>query len=38
MLEIRMLDDKIDYKNLKPIGWDLVIDGIDYDVYQIDFL
>ena len=36
MLEIKLLDNKIDYDNLKPIGWDLVInDDREYDVYSI---
>ena len=36
MLEIKLLDDKVDYKELRPMEWDLVIDGKNYDIYHVE--
>lgn len=37
MTDIKLIDENTDLSNLKrPIGWDLEIKGIPYDIYRVD--
>ncbi|WCS68137.1 hypothetical protein Goe21_00270 [Bacillus phage vB_BsuM-Goe21] len=36
MADIKLVDKDTDLSNLKPIGWDLKINGVDFDVYRIN--
>lgn len=37
MSEIKLIDENTDLSHLnKPIGWDLIINGVKFDVYRVD--
>jgi hypothetical protein len=36
MSEIKLLDDDVEYSSLRPIGWDVVLRDIPFNVYRID--